>query len=180
MPGGASLSRREVDAFAEVAKTYRAGGLAWLVASEPARGSFLKFLSPDQIDRIKNSMNATAEDLILIVSGDNQTVYDALGAVRCAIAEKMNLIPESMFAPLWVTEFPLLEYDEKRTVCGLHIHSQARCGRYLLCLRRIRGREIERYDIVLNGTELGAEAYVFTSSIARKNVHVALFYQRTS
>ncbi|NLT12154.1 MAG: aspartate--tRNA ligase [Clostridiaceae bacterium] len=157
VPGGASLSRREVDAFAEVAKTYRAGGLAWLVASEPARGSFLKFLSPDQIDRIKNSMNATAEDLILIVSGDNQTVYDALGAVRCAVAEKMNLIPESMFAPLWVTEFPLLEYDgeEDRFVAKHHPFTSPMPEDMAMLEKDPAAVRSNAYDIVLNGTELG-------------------------
>lgn len=157
VPGGASLSRREVDALAEVAKTYRAGGLAWLVASDAPRGSFLKFLEPEQIIRLKNAMHAGQDDLILIVSGDNQTVFDALGAVRCAVAEKMNLISESVFAPLWVTEFPLLEYDneEDRFVAKHHPFTSPMPEDMPLLETDTAAVRSNAYDIVLNGTELG-------------------------
>lgn len=102
-------------------------------------------------------MHAGQDDLILIVSGDNQTVFDALGAVRCAVAEKMNLISESVFAPLWVTEFPLLEYDneEDRFVAKHHPFTSPMPEDMPLLETDTAAVRSNAYDIVLNGTELG-------------------------
>ncbi|MDD4096722.1 MAG: aspartate--tRNA ligase [Oscillospiraceae bacterium] len=157
VPGGASLSRKEIEAFGEVAKTYRAGGLAWLIPSDPPRGSFLKFLSADNIRDIASVMNAGSEDLILIVSDTNKTVFDALGAVRCEAAAKMGLIDDQAMALLWVTEFPLLEYDEEegRFVAKHHPFTSPMLEDLELLDRNPAAVRSNAYDIVLNGTELG-------------------------
>jgi aspartyl-tRNA synthetase len=157
VPGGASLSRKEIEAFGEVAKTYRAGGLAWLIPSDPPRGSFLKFLSADNIRDIASVMNAGSEDLILIVSDTNKTVFDALGAVRCEAAAKMGLIDDQAMALLWVTEFPLLEYDEEegRFVAKHHPFTSPMLEDLELLDSNPAAVRSNAYDIVLNGTELG-------------------------
>ncbi len=157
VPGGASLSRKEIEAFGEVAKTYRAGGLAWLIPSDPPRGSFLKFLTAENISEIASAMHAGAEDLILFVSDKNQTVFEALGAVRREAAAKMNLIDESVMALLWVTEFPLLEYDEEegRFVAKHHPFTSPMLEDLSLLDSDPGSVRSNAYDIVLNGTELG-------------------------
>jgi len=157
VPGGASLSRKEIEAFGEVAKTYRAGGLAWLIPSDPPRGSFLKFLSADNITDIASAMSAGSEDLILIVSDSERTVFDALGAVRCEAGAKMGLIDEKVMAPLWVTEFPLLEYDkeEGRFAAKHHPFTSPMLEDLDLLESDPASVRSNAYDIVLNGTEIG-------------------------
>ena len=157
VPGGAALSRKEIDAFGEVAKTYRAGGIAWLIPSDPPRGSFLKFLSPEAIGSISVRTEASETDLILIISDSDRTVFDALGAVRLDAAAKMNLIDQKQMAPLWVTEFPLLEYDEEegRFSAKHHPFTSPMIEDIDLLDTDPAAVRSNAYDIVLNGTELG-------------------------
>jgi len=157
VPGGASLSRKEIEAFGEVAKTYRAGGIAWLIPSEPPRGSFLKFLSADNINSLAAAMDAGGEDLILIVSDSDKTVFDALGAIRCEVASKMGLIDGKAMALLWITEFPLLEYDEEegRFAAKHHPFTSPMLEDLALLDSDPASVRSNAYDIVLNGTELG-------------------------
>ncbi|NLW89550.1 MAG: aspartate--tRNA ligase [Clostridiaceae bacterium] len=157
IPNGAGLSRKEIEAFGEVAKTYRAGGMAWLIPSDPPRGSFLKFIERDMIERISSAVGAGPGDLVLIVSDREQTVFHALGAVRCAVASKMGLVDDKIMAPLWITEFPLLEYDEeeKRFVAKHHPFTSPLPEDYDLLGTDPGSVRSDAYDIVLNGTELG-------------------------
>ncbi len=157
VPGGASLSRKEIEAFGEIARTYRAGGIAWLIPSEPPRGSFMKFLTPETITAIAAELEAGSEDLILIVSDTDKTVCDALGAVRCEAGARMGLIDENVMAPLWITEFPLLEYDEEegRFTAKHHPFTSPMLEDLDLLDSDPASVRSNAYDIVLNGTELG-------------------------
>ena len=155
--GGASMTRKEIDAFTETAKTYQAKGMAWLVPSEPARGSFLKFLDETAIQAIAKATGATQNDLILIVADQNAIVFNALGAVRCEVARKLSLIDESEFNLLWVTEFPLLEYDaEANRYVAMHHPFTNPMDEDLEYLDTDPGRvRAKAYDVILNGVELG-------------------------
>lgn len=157
VPGGASLSRKEIEEFGEVAKTYRAGGMAWLIPSETPRGSFLKFLDDGKIAGIAEETGAGKDDLILIVSDKTQIVFDALGAVRCEAARKMNLINENEIALVWVTEFPLFEYseEENRFVAKHHPFTSPMPEDLEMLGSDPGSVRSNAYDIVLNGTELG-------------------------
>lgn len=155
--GGASMTRKEIDAFTETAKTYQAKGMAWLVPSNPARGSFLKFLDEAAIRSIAQATGAAQNDLILIVADQNTVVFNALGAVRCEVARKLSLIDESEFNLLWVTEFPLLEYDaQANRYVAMHHPFTSPMDEDFGYLDTDPGRiRAKAYDVILNGVELG-------------------------
>ena len=157
IPGGAAFSRKEIDALGEVCKTYKAKGMAWLVPSEAPRGSFLKFLKPEDIEALKNAMGATENDLICIVADVNKVVYAALGALRIAAANKLGLIKKDDFKLCWVTEFPMFEYSEEEgRYMAMHHPFTCPMDEDLDSLESDQGKvRSKAYDIVLNGCELG-------------------------
>ena len=157
VPGGAKFSRKEIDALGEVCKTYKAKGMAWLVPSDEPRGSFLKFLKPEDIAAIKERMGATGEDLICIIADKNKVVYDSLGALRIAAANKLGLIDPSDFKLCWVTEFPMFEYSEEEgRYMAMHHPFTCPMDEDLDMLESDQGKvRSKAYDIVLNGCELG-------------------------
>jgi len=157
IPDGATMTRKEIDSLGEVAKTYQAKGIAWLVPSAVPRGSFLKFLTPDQIGEIAENVGAGDQDLILIVSDKDSVVFSALGALRCEVARRFSLIPENSYNLLWVTEFPLLEYNEEANrYVAMHHPFTSPMDEDLSLLESDPGAvRAKAYDIILNGTELG-------------------------
>ena len=157
IPGGAKFSRKEIDALGEVCKTYKAKGMAWLVPSDEPRGSFLKFLTPENIAEIKDAMGATAEDLISIIADKNKVVYDSLGALRIEAAKKLGLIDPKDFKLCWVTEFPMFEYSEEEgRYMAMHHPFTCPMDEDLDMLESDQGKvRSKAYDIVLNGCELG-------------------------
>ncbi len=157
--GGASMSRKEIDALVEFVKTYKAKGLAWLKWAENGdiSSSYAKFLTEAENEAIKARMEAKPGDLILIVADKNAVVFDALGALRCHCAKKMGLCDPKDFKFLWVTEFPLLEYSEEdgRFYAKHHPFTMP-MEEDLQYIDTDPGRvRAKAYDIVLNGTELG-------------------------
>ena len=157
--GGASMSRKEIDALVEFVKTYKAKGLAWLkwASTGEISSSYAKFLTEAENEAIKARMEAKAGDLILIVADKNAVVFDALGALRCHCAKKMGLCDPKDFKFLWVTEFPLLEYSEEdgRFYAKHHPFTMP-MEEDLQYIDSDPGRvRAKAYDIVLNGTELG-------------------------
>ena len=157
--GGASMSRKEIDALVEYVKTYKAKGLAWLKWAENGdiSSSYAKFLTEAENEAIKARMEAKPGDLILIVADKNSVVFDALGALRCHCAKKMGLCDPKDFKFLWVTEFPLLEYSEEdgRFYAKHHPFTMP-MEEDLQYIDSDPGRvRAKAYDIVLNGTELG-------------------------
>ena len=157
IPGGAKFSRKEIDALGEVCKTYKAKGMAWLVPSDEPRGSFLKFLTPENIAEIKDAMGATAEDLICIIADKNKVVYDSLGALRIEATKKLGLIDPKDFKLCWVTEFPMFEYSEEEgRYMAMHHPFTCPMDEDLDMLESDQGKvRSKAYDIVLNGCELG-------------------------
>ena len=157
--GGASMSRKEIDALVEFVKTYKAKGLAWLkwAPTGEISSSYAKFLTEEENEAIKARMEAAPGDLILIVADKNSVVFDALGALRCHCAKKMGLCDPKDFKFLWVTEFPLLEYSEEdgRFYAKHHPFTMP-MEEDLQYIDTDPGRvRAKAYDIVLNGTELG-------------------------
>lgn len=158
VPGGASMSRKEIDALVEFVKTYGARGLAWYKnAASGASSSFAKFLSDDETSAILTAMNVGEGDLALIVADKNSVVFDALGALRIHVAKKLNMIDKSKFNFLWVTEFPLLEYseDDGRFYAKHHPFTMPFEEDIPLLDTDPAAVRARAYDIVLNGTELG-------------------------
>lgn len=156
--GCGKFSRKEIDSLVEFVKTYKAKGMAWIaVGEEEIRSSIAKFFSDDEIQSLLERTDAKPGDLICFVADSNQVVYDALGALRVEIARRLDILDKNEFKLLWVTEFPLLEYDdeEKRWVAKHHPFTSP-MDEDLEYLESDPGRvRAKAYDIVLNGTELG-------------------------
>jgi aspartyl-tRNA synthetase len=155
---GKAFSRREIDALVEVVKTYGAKGMAWISVEEnEIKSSFAKFLSEEEVKAILDRAKAEPGDLICFVADKNEVVYEALGQLRLEVAKKTNIIDESEFKFLWITEFPLLEYDdeEKRYVAKHHPFTSP-MDEDMQYLDTDPGKvRAKAYDIVLNGNEIG-------------------------
>ncbi len=175
--GGADkFSRKEIDALAEYIKSYRAKGLAWLnVGESEHRSSFAKFLKPEEVDGLISAMNAKPGDLLLFVADKNQVVFDSLGALRVHIAKKLGLIEKGSYDFLWVTEFPLLEYNEDEgRYQAMHHPFTAPMDEDIQYLDSDPGRvRAKAYDIVINGCEAGGGSIrIYNSALQQKMFEV--------
>ncbi|HYY42715.1 MAG TPA: aspartate--tRNA ligase, partial [Pyrinomonadaceae bacterium] len=110
--GGAHLSRKQLDELQEFVKRYGAGALAWIKLGDELSSSLLKALGDEGVRQLAQTAGAEAGAAVLIVAGKKAMVAAALGALRNEIARREKLIPENVFKPLWVTEFPMFEYHE--------------------------------------------------------------------
>ncbi len=156
--GGAALSRKEIDSLVEFVKTYGARGLAWYKnADGAASSSYSKFLTDDENNAVLEKCGCDTGDLLLIVAAKNSVVFDSLGALRCHVAKKMGIIDKSKYNFLWVTEFPLLEYNEEdgRFYAKHHPFTMP-MPEDIEKLDTAPGEvRSVAYDIVLNGVEVG-------------------------
>ena len=156
--GCGKFSRKEIDSLVEYVKTYRAKGMAWIVVEEnEVRSSIAKFFNEDEMKALLDRTGAEPGDLICFIADKDQVVLDSLGALRVEIAKRIDILDNKDFKFLWVTEFPLLEYDEEeeRWVAKHHPFTSPidEDMEYLESdPARVRAKA---YDIVLNGTELG-------------------------
>ncbi len=158
VPAGAdAFSRKKIDELAALAANYGAKGLAWVKVNETGWQSSLdKFFTPDAKNTINQQCNAGAGDLILIVAGDKKMVNEVLGVLRLDVARQMGLIGAG-YSFVWITKFPLLEYDEtdKRLVAVHHpFTSPLEEDRPILDSHPETARA-RAYDLVLNGAEIG-------------------------
>ncbi|MBQ3035397.1 MAG: aspartate--tRNA ligase, partial [Lachnospiraceae bacterium] len=122
--GQAGMPRKKIDALVEFAKGYGAKGLAYLAINEDGtyKSSFAKFMTEEELAKLVEAMDGQPGDLLLFAADKNKVVWDVLGALRLELAKTMELIDNSKYNFLWVTEFPLLEWDEeeKRFVAVHH------------------------------------------------------------
>ncbi len=156
--GGAKFTRKEIDSLTEFVKSYKAKGLAWAkMTNGEVSSSYKKFLTPEENAAIEEKMGFEDGDLILIVADKNSVVYDSLGALRRECAKRLGILNPKEFCFLWVTEFPLFEYDEEDgRYYAKHHPFTAPMEEDLPLLDTDPGEVRSRaYDIVLNGVELG-------------------------
>ena len=174
----ATLSRKEIDALTEVARTYRAGGLAFLRWTDDAQSSsYEKFLADEEKEVVRAAMGAEQGDVLLIVADkDEDTVFAALGALRVQLAERLGLIPPGSFAPLWVTDFPLLEYDpEAERYAAKHHPFTAPKPEDVGKLESDPAGALARaYDIVINGCEIGGGSIRISTPELQQKMFAAL------
>ncbi len=157
--GGSSMGRKDIDRLGEFVKTYKAKGLAWIsLKDEEIKSPISKFLSEDELNGIIESVEGKSGDLILIVADKNSVVFQALGALRLEIAKKLEILKDNKeFNFSWITEFPLVEYNEEENRFQA-AHHPFTCPmdediQYLESdPSRVRAKA---YDMVLNGEELG-------------------------
>jgi aspartyl-tRNA synthetase len=154
----AGMSRKEIDDLTEEAKVHGAKGMAWMKVTEKGIESPIAkfFAEPLQAELIKR-LEGQPGDFLLFIADSPQVVYKTLGALRLSIAQRLNLIKPDIYHFLWVTDFPLLEFDpeEKRYVAIHHpFTSPMDEDLPLLDTDPLKARA-KAYDMVLNGTEVG-------------------------
>jgi aspartyl-tRNA synthetase len=165
VPGGASLPRRTLDELQEFAKRYGASALPWVKLGDEISSS-LKWLGEDALHGIADVAGAQKGDAVLIVSGKSKVVAASLGALRNEIAKRENLIPASVYAPLWVTDFPMFEFhEEDGRYYSMHHPFTSPVDEDLELLERaVEGGETnllgqirtKAYDPVINGVEMAS------------------------
>ncbi|HMD58966.1 MAG TPA: aspartate--tRNA ligase [Steroidobacteraceae bacterium] len=162
VPGGGALSRKELDDYTTFVARYGAKGLAYVKVNEATRGRdglqspIVKFLSDTAISGILSRTGTRDGDLIFFGADQAHTVNDALGALRLKVAQDLKL-GEPGWRPLWVTDFPMFEWDaEAKRWVAMHHPFTAPVMADAAALRANPGAAIaQAYDLVLNGTELG-------------------------
>ncbi|MGM9928266.1 MAG: aspartate--tRNA ligase [Bacillus sp. (in: firmicutes)] len=175
----ANYSRKDIDALGAFAAVYGAKGLAWLkVESDGLKGPIAKFFDENAAQALTTTLEAAEGDLLLFVADSKAVVADSLGALRTKLAKELGLIDPNVFNFLWVTDWPLLEYD-------------ADAGRYFAAhhpftmpvredLDQLDSNpaavRAQAYDIVLNGYELGGGSLrIFERPIQEKMLSVLGF-----
>ena len=161
MPGGAKMSRKEIDALIDWVKRPQIGakGLIWLKCNADGsyKSSVDKFFTEEDLSGWASSCSAKPGDLILVLSGETRTTRTQLSALRMELAEKLGLRNPEEFSPLWVTDFPLLEWDEEsKRYHAMHHPFTAPKPEQLNLLKTDPGSvKANAYDLVLNGNEIG-------------------------
>jgi aspartyl-tRNA synthetase len=153
-----SLPRKQIDSLVEVAKQYGAKGLAWIVVKEDGfKTTISKFFDDEKINAIIERVGAKAGDLVLICADKNKVVYDALGALRCEVAKRLDILKPDDYKFLWVTEFPLFEYsEEEQRYVAMHHPFTSPMDEDLDKIESNPGEtRAKAYDMVLNGCEVG-------------------------
>ncbi|MDQ6599776.1 aspartate--tRNA ligase [Bacillus salipaludis] len=172
-------SRKDIDALTEFVAVYGAKGLAWFkVEAEGINGPITKFFSEEEVNAMKATLEASVGDLILFVADKKSVVADALGALRIKLGKELGLIDQSKFNFLWVTDWPLLEFDEEEgRYFAAHHPFTMPFREDLEYLDTDPGRvRAQAYDIVLNGYELGGGSLrIFERSIQEKMFKVLGF-----
>ena len=155
---GASFSRKELDALGEFVKTYNAKGLAWINIQDEVKSSFTKFLTPEVTNALIERLGGEKGDALLFIADPKaDVVFTALSALRIECGKRLNLIDNSRFDFLWVTEFPMFEYSEEdERLVAKHHPFTAPLDEDLQYLETAPEKvHAKAYDIVLNGTEIG-------------------------
>lgn len=153
-----SYTRKKIDKLTEQVKSYGAKGMVWMKMSDGEISSSVnKFFSQEELAAIAEKLEAAPGDLILIISDKNKVVFDSLGFLRRHIADELGLLDDNQYNLLWVTDFPLFEYDEETDSYHAMHHpftSPSEEDAELLKTDPMKAKA-NAYDIVLNGVELG-------------------------
>ncbi len=157
--GQGAMPRKKIDKLVDFAKDFGAKGLAYLCVNGDGsfKSSFAKFMTEEELQALVQAMEGEPGDLLLFAADANKVVYDVLGNLRLELARTLELLDKNEFHFLWVTEFPLLEYNEELgRYQAMHHPFTMPVEEDLQFLETDPGRvRAKAYDIVLNGTELG-------------------------
>lgn len=175
------LSRKEIDRLTETAKTYGAKGLAYLRwTGEAESSSYEKFLSDEEKAALRKAAGAEMGDVLLLVADKDDVVFAALGALRLEIAKKQGLLPENEYKFLWVTDFPLFEYDAEnnRYMAKHHPFTMPREEDIPLIKTNPGACRAKAYDMVVNGVELGGGSIRINDPALQADMFDALGFTR--
>ncbi len=171
--GNKHFSRKKIDALVEFVKSYKAKGLAWINITEDGENKTTigKFFDNDKIEEIKSKFDAKNGDLILLCADKDNVVFDALGNLRVEVARILELANPNEYKILWVTEFPLFEYDEEDgRYYAMHHPFTAPLDSDIDALENDKANaKAKAYDLVINGQEvMGGSIRINNSELQQK------------
>lgn len=178
--GQGGMPRKKIDKLVSFAKDYGAKGLAYIAIQEDGtvKSSFAKFMKEEEMTSLVEAMGGENGDLLLFAADKNKVVWDVLGSLRLELARQMELLDKSEYKFLWVTEFPLLEWnDEQERYTAMHHPFTMPMEEDLEYIDTDPGRvRAKAYDIVLNGNEIGGGSVrIFNQEVQNKMFEVLGF-----
>ena len=157
VPGGAKYSRKDIDHYTEHVQRYKAKGLAWMKFSDGVlTGGISKFFSDDLHSKITKKLNMDNGDILFIIGDDIKTTQLSLGALRIAIAKKEEYAKSNDFKPVWITDFPMFEYnqEDKRYHSLQHPFTQPKSNDLEKLKSSPESIPSKQYDLIINGYEV--------------------------
>ena len=162
VPGGAALSRKQIDDYGNFIKIYGAKGLAYIKVTERAKGlegitsPVAKFLNAEIVEAILARTGAQDGDMIFFGADNKKVVADAMGALRLKLGKDLNITDEAKWAPLWVIDFPMFEDDGEGGLTAMHHPFTAPKDMTAAELKAAPEDAVANaYDMVINGYEVG-------------------------
>ena len=177
VPGGEAMTRKEIDAYTDFVKIYGAQGLAWIkIKADEWQSPIAKFLSEEERKGIAEALDLQLGDIVFFQAGEPDMVNAALGNLRVHLGNQLGLVSENTFNFLWVTDFPLFEYDEeeKRYVACHHPFTSPAPGHLELMRSDPAHTRARAYDMVLNGNEVGGGSIRIHSAEVQRRMFEAL------
>ncbi|MBS4539696.1 aspartate--tRNA ligase [Clostridium sp. D2Q-11] len=175
------FSRKGISKLEKYIKTYGAKGLAWIKINEEGINSPIsKFLSEEEINNIIENFNAKLGDIIFIVADKQKVVLDSLGHLRIEVAKQLDLIDDEKFEFVWITEFPLFEYNEEedRYVAKHHPFTHPVDEDIDILETSPEKVRAKAYDIVINGDEIGGGSIRINNSELQERMFNALGFTK--
>ncbi len=182
LPGGGGLSRKQLDGLAEIVKPYGARGLLWFKRTADGFGSpAKKFLGDDGVAAFLDAAGANDGDLLLAVGADEKVVLASLGALRLHLASEHGLIADGRHGFLWVTDFPLLEWDEdgERFHAMHHPFTSPVASDVELLANDPGAVRARAYDVIMDGVELGGGSIRIHDPAVQRRMFSALGIDET-
>lgn len=176
VPGGAKISRKEIDDFTKYVGNYGARGLAWIKVNDKAAGvdglqsPILKFMPESTVTQLVERLALQDGDIVFFGADKRQVVNDALGALRLKVAEMMGLVGDG-WAPLWVVDFPMFEETGDGGLTAIHHPFTAPSCDVESLVASPESALSRAYDMVLNGSEIGGGSI----RIHRQDMQKAVF-----
>ena len=171
--GQGNMPRKKIDKLTSFVKDYGAKGLAYAAIQEDGtvKSSFAKFMSEEEMNRLVQAMEGQPGDLLLFAADKNKVVWDSLGALRLELAKQMELLNKNEYKFIWITEFPLLEWNEEQNrYTAMHHPFTMPMEEDIALIDSEPGTvRAKAYDIVLNGNEIGGGSVrIFQDDIQEK------------
>jgi len=160
VPGGASLSRKEIDDYTQFVGVYGARGLAWIKVNDPTAGidglqsPIIKFMPEATVTALLDRLGAEAGDILFFGADKRSVVNESLGALRLKVAADLDRVQDG-WAPLWVVDFPMFERDDRGGLTALHHPFTAPSCSAEALKAEPESALSQAYDMVLNGSEIG-------------------------
>lgn len=172
VPGAGTFSRKDIEDLEAVAKVYGAHGLAYIYHKETGlESNIVKFFSEDEQKALIEKSGSQVGDLLLFGAGEFEVTCTALGQVRLACGRKLKLMDDSIFAFVWVTDFPLFEWsaEEGRLVSAHHPFTSPKLDQLDMLDTDPRNVKAKAYDLALNGSEVaGGSIRIFNPELQSK------------